>query len=73
MPSLQSKEVIERRNIEALATEFSLPASEVSALFEAQRVHLMRGAKVGKYFPIFAARNIRKQLELKRTRLPGTA
>ena len=62
MPTLQSKEAIEQRNIAALAAEFALPLVEVSALYEAQRTRLMQGAKVGKYFPIFAVRNIRQQL-----------
>jgi hypothetical protein len=69
MPSLQSKVAIEQRNIEALASEFSLSNEEVGEMFEVQRAHLMQGARVGKYFPIFAVRNIRKQLELKRAAL----
>jgi hypothetical protein len=66
MPSLQSKEAIERRNIADLAAEFALPVAEVRALYEAQRTRLMQGARVGKYFPIFAVRNIRKFLTEKR-------
>ena len=62
MPSLQSKEAIEQRNIASLAAEFAMPMTEVSALYEAQRARLMNGATVGKYFSIFAVRNIREQL-----------
>ena len=67
IPSLQSKEAIERRNIASLAAEFDLPLAEVSALYEAQRERLMTGAKVGKFLPIFAVRNIREQLTQRRT------
>ena len=70
MPSLQSKEAIEKRDIASLAAEFALSVAEVSALYEAQRVRLMQGAKVGKYFSIFALRNIRRQLTESRHHTP---
>jgi hypothetical protein len=66
MPSLQSREAIEQRNIVSLAKEFSLPTGEVRVLYEAQRALLMKDATVGKYFSIFAVRNIRQHL----SRLP---
>jgi len=66
MALLQSKEAIEKRNIAGLATEFALPLAEVRVLYEAQRTRLMRGASVGKYFPVFAVRNIRRQLAQRR-------
>jgi hypothetical protein len=62
MQALQNKEAIERRNIAALAEEFAMPLAEVSAMYEAQRTQLMQGSKVGKFFSIFAVRNIRRQL-----------
>jgi hypothetical protein len=62
MPSLQSQEAIEKRNIAGLAAEFALPSAEVRVLYEAQRTRLMPGASVGKYFSVFAVRNIRRQL-----------
>jgi hypothetical protein len=62
MPSIHSKEAIEQRNIAGLAAEFALPAAEVRALYEAQRTRLMRDASVGKYFSVFAVRNVRQQL-----------
>jgi len=61
MPSLQCKEAIEKRNIAGLAAEIALPPAEVRVLYEAQR--LMRSATVGKYFSVFAVRNIRRQLK----------
>ena len=66
MPSLQSTQANEARNIAALEKEFELSPGEVSAMYEAQRVRLMKGAKIGKYFPIFAVRNIRELLRGKR-------
>jgi hypothetical protein len=35
---------------------------QVSAMYEIQRLRLMEGATVGKYFAIVAVRNIREQL-----------
>ena len=69
MPSLQSIEAIEQRNIVSLAKEFSLPTEEVRILYEAQRTRLMKDATVGKYFSIFALRNIRQHL----SRLPKSS
>lgn len=62
MPRLQSKEAIEQRNIASLAAEFGLSLAAVGTLYEAQRKRLMSDAKVEKYFPIFAVRNIRELL-----------
>jgi hypothetical protein len=62
MPSLQGPDAVEKRNIAELSNEFHISLEEVGRLYEAQRTRLMSGAKVGKYFPIFAVRNIRQQL-----------
>jgi len=62
MLSLQSVEAVEKRNIESLAKEFALPIREVGDLYEAQRARLMQGATVGRFFSIFAIRNIRQML-----------
>jgi hypothetical protein len=62
MPPMQGQEAVEKRNIAELSDEFNISLEEVGLLYEAQRTQLMSGAKVGKYFPIFAVRNIRKQL-----------
>jgi hypothetical protein len=62
MHSIQTKEAIDKRNIAMLAKEFALTVAEVSAMYEIQRLHLMEGATVGKYFAIVAVRNIREQL-----------
>jgi hypothetical protein len=62
MPSLQGPDAVENRNIAELSDEFHISPEEVGLLYEAQRTRLMAGAKVGKYFPIFAVRNIREQL-----------
>lgn len=67
MRSLQTKEAVDKRNIAMLAKEFALSLAEVGTLYEAQRIHLMEGATVGKYFSIVAVRNIREQLTPKRT------
>lgn len=62
MPTFRSKEAIEQRTIADLAAEFSLPVAEVRGLYEAERARLMKGAKVGKYFSVFAVRDIREEL-----------
>jgi hypothetical protein len=62
MPSMQGPEAVEKRNIAELSDEFNISLEEVRMLYEAQRTRLMSGAKVGKYFPIFAVRSIRQQL-----------
>jgi hypothetical protein len=62
MPSLQGPDAVEKRNIAELSDEFHMSLAEVGLLYEAQRTRLMSGARVGKYFPIFAVRNIRQQL-----------
>jgi hypothetical protein len=62
MPSLQGPDAVENRNIAELSDEFNISLEEVGLLYEAQRTRLMSGAKVDKYFPIFAVRNIREQL-----------
>jgi hypothetical protein len=67
MPSLQGPEAVESRNIAELADEFNISLEEAGMLYEAQRTRLMLGAKVGKYFPIFAVRNIRQQLALRKS------
>jgi hypothetical protein len=72
MPSLQGPDAVESRNIAELSDEFHISLEEVSLLYEAQRTQLMAGAKVGKYFPIFAVRNIRQQLTLRKSG-PGQA
>jgi hypothetical protein len=62
MLSLQNAEAVEQRNIASLAKEFALPLREVGDLYEAQRERLRKGATVGKFFSIFAMRNIRQML-----------
>jgi hypothetical protein len=69
MPSLQGPDAVESRNIAELSDEFHISLEEVGLLYEAQRTQLMAGAKVGKYFPIFAVRNIRQQLASRKSGL----
>jgi hypothetical protein len=72
MPALQGSEAVDKRNIAELSEEFHMSLDEVSGLYEAQRMRLMLGAKVGKYFPIFAVRNIRERLVLQNLGLGQT-
>jgi len=68
MLSLQNAEAVEQRNIASLAKEFALPFNEVVDLYEAQRARLMDGATVGKFFSIFALRNVRQMLTQRHSR-----
>jgi hypothetical protein len=65
LQSTQATEATEARNIAALAKEFDLPLADIRTLYEEQRTRLLQGAKVKKYFPVFAMRNIRELLQLR--------
>jgi len=53
--------------VEFLANEMQVPISEVARLYGSELSKLMIGAQITGFLPIFAIRNVRKLLSLRRT------
>lgn len=57
-------EAVKHRAIEDLAEESHLPFDQVARLYEREYARLDLGARVKKFLPIFAYRNVHEQLLL---------
>jgi hypothetical protein len=52
----------EKRIVEFLARESSVPVDEVARIYAAERAGLAEGARVANFVPIFAIRNVQEIL-----------
>ncbi len=62
MSTAPEKPLDERRIVAALALQCHLPVDDVAKVYEEERAGLAMGARVTKFLPIFAIRNVQETL-----------